>query len=49
MECKKDKNKEKCTCSYPCPTRGICCECVKHHRENGELPGCFFPPDAEKT
>lgn len=49
MECRKDKNLEKCTCTYPCPTRGLCCECVKHHRENGELPGCFFPADIEKT
>lgn len=49
MECLKEKNKEKCTCTYNCPTRGICCACVKHHRENGEIPGCFFPKEAEKT
>jgi hypothetical protein len=22
---------------------------VAYHRSNGELPGCFFPPDAERT
>ncbi|MGI6777979.1 MAG: DUF6485 family protein [Acetivibrionales bacterium] len=49
MGCKKDKNKENCTCTYPCKRRGVCCECVQYHRSMGELPGCFFPPDAEKT
>lgn len=49
MECKKDINKQDCTCTYPCGNRGMCCECVKHHRENGEIPGCFFPKDVEKT
>lgn len=49
MECKKEDNKKYCTCSYSCSKRGLCCECVKHHRENGEIPGCFFPADVEKT
>lgn len=49
MICKKEENKKFCTCSYNCPKRGLCCECVKHHREKGEIPGCFFPPDGEKT
>jgi hypothetical protein len=22
---------------------------VAYHRSNGELPGCLFPPDAERT
>jgi hypothetical protein len=22
---------------------------VKEHRERGELPGCYFSPEAEKT
>jgi len=22
---------------------------VASHRKNGEIPGCFFPTDAEKT
>jgi hypothetical protein len=39
-----------CTCSYPsCSRKGMCCECIRHHRENGEIPGCLFPKDAEKT
>lgn len=49
MECKKEINKANCKCSYPCSNRGMCCECVKSHRENNEIPGCFFPKEAEKT
>ncbi len=50
MECQKEKNLEDCTCTYPgCPRKGMCCECIKHHRENGEMPGCLFPPEVEKT
>lgn len=50
MECQKDKNLENCPCTYPgCPRKGVCCECVKEHRERGELPGCYFSPEAEKT
>jgi hypothetical protein len=49
MECKKEENAKVCTCTYNCSKRGMCCECVATHRAIGELPGCFFPPDAEKT
>jgi hypothetical protein len=49
MECKTDKNKVRCTCSYSCGKRGICCDCVRSHLASREVPGCFFPPDAEKT
>ncbi|NIO21863.1 MAG: hypothetical protein GTN76_14315 [Candidatus Aenigmarchaeota archaeon] len=51
MECpNRDKNLEECTCSYPgCKRKGMCCECIRHHREAGEMPGCLFPPEAEKT
>lgn len=49
MGCKKNENLKGCTCSAACTNRGICCECVRHHRENGQIPGCFFPADAEKT
>ena len=51
MECKKSDNvKKMCTCTYlSCPRRGICCECVAHHVKNRQLPGCFFPKDAEAT
>jgi len=49
MECKKEQNKEHCNCTYSCSKKGICCECIKYHRENRELPACFFPKDAEAT
>lgn len=50
MECRKDKNLKSCTCTYAhCDKKGLCCECVAYHRERGELPGCFFPPEAERT
>lgn len=49
MECKKETNKNKCNCSYPCAKHGICCDCLAYHRRNGELPACYFPDDAEKT
>jgi hypothetical protein len=50
MECKKAANSKHCNCSYePCPRKGICCECVSHHRKNGELPACYFPNEVEKT
>ncbi len=49
MECKQENNKADCACTYPCRKRGLCCECVAYHRSHGELPGCFFPPEAEKT
>jgi len=44
-----EKNRVACTCTYSCSKRGVCCECVAQHRAAGELPGCFFPPEAEKT
>ncbi len=51
MDCaNKEKNKDFCTCTYPgCPRHGICCECIQYHASSGELPGCLFPPEAEKT
>jgi len=50
MECKKEKNLERCNCSYePCSRKGICCDCVSYHLKSRELPGCFFPKDAERT
>ncbi|MEW6557564.1 MAG: DUF6485 family protein [Elusimicrobiota bacterium] len=48
--CNIDRNLTKCTCTYqPCSRKGICCECVSYHLKNGELPGCFFPKEAERT
>jgi hypothetical protein len=49
MECQKERNLKECTCSYPgCPNKGICCQCIREHREKGELPGCLFPKTVEK-
>jgi hypothetical protein len=49
MECIKEQNLKNCTCTYSCPRRGVCCECVTYHRDKGEIPGCFFSKDAEKA
>lgn len=50
MECDVTKNRETCACTYPgCPRHGKCCECIRYHRSRGELPGCLFPPEAERT
>jgi hypothetical protein len=51
MPCEnKSKNEKFCTCSYPgCPRKGICCECIQYHLSYKQLPGCVFPPEAEKT
>jgi len=49
-QCKQKENLKHCTCTYPgCDKKGICCECIKYHRESNEIPGCLFPQDAEKT
>lgn len=49
-ECAIKKNAANCACTYePCPRKGLCCECIAYHRRNFELPGCLFPPDAERT
>ncbi len=50
MECSIDKNRSSCTCTYePCSRKGKCCECIAYHRRSGELPGCLFPPEVERT
>ena len=50
MECNIEKNKRKCTCTYePCSRKGKCCECITYHWNMGELPGCLFPPEVERT
>ena len=49
MECKIEKNKTLCNCSYePCSRKGVCCECLHYHRKNGEIPACYFPEMEEK-
>lgn len=27
----------------------MCCDCISYHLASRQLPGCCFPPDAEKT
>ena len=50
MECEVEVNKAKCTCTYePCSRKGKCCQCILYHRALGELPGCLFPPEVERT
>jgi hypothetical protein len=49
-ECKVDQNRADCPCTYePCSRKGLCCECIKYHWSLGELPGCVFPPEVERT
>jgi len=49
-ECQERENRVHCTCTYePCSRKGICCQCLTYHWNNGELPGCLFPPEIEKT
>ncbi len=49
-ECGLKRNKENCSCTYePCPRKGKCCECLTYHLHSDELPGCCFPPEAERT
>ncbi len=50
MECKKDKNLDKCNCTYePCSRKGVCCDCLTYHLNMRQLPGCCFPDSVEKT
>ncbi len=50
MDCKKEVNLEMCTCTYDsCPRMGVCCDCVSSHLKKRQIPGCFFPKEAEKT
>ncbi|MCL1893359.1 MAG: hypothetical protein FWG02_03840 [Holophagaceae bacterium] len=42
-------NKIKCPCTYSCPKRGKCCDCVAYHVGSGGFPACFFSKSAEAT
>jgi hypothetical protein len=43
-------NRENCNCSYePCPRKGRCCECLRYHLAQDELPACAFPDEVERT
>ncbi|MDQ7780307.1 MAG: DUF6485 family protein [Planctomycetota bacterium] len=50
MDCGKTRNTKGCKCTYePCERKGLCCECLRYHLSMKQLPGCCFPPEAEKT
>lgn len=50
MECISTRTLEHCTCTYTsCDKRGNCCKCVLYHREKGQIPGCFFSLEGERT
>jgi len=50
VECKKEENSKDCPCTYAgCPRKGMCCECLKYHLANKELPACCFSKEAEMT
>ncbi len=50
MECRKEENLKDCNCTYePCDRKGMCCLCIRYHRERGELPACLFSKEAERT
>ncbi len=45
-----EKNLSICTCSYePCSRKGSCRECIAYHRQNGELPACYFTDTQERS
>ena len=48
MSCENNKSM-KCPCTYSCPRRGKCCECVAYHLRSNEFPACFFTAEAEAT
>ncbi|HHS50785.1 MAG TPA: hypothetical protein ENN07_06685 [candidate division Zixibacteria bacterium] len=43
------ENLQMCNCTYPCPRKGKCCECLAYHRRSGELPACYFTAEQERT
>lgn len=50
MDCISSSSAAHCTCTYPgCKRRGSCCKCVRYHQSLGEIPGCFFTPEGERT
>lgn len=50
MGCPSAQSKDHCSCTYTaCDKRGNCCQCVVFHRKRGELPGCFFTPEGERS
>ncbi|HNX81448.1 MAG TPA: DUF6485 family protein [Candidatus Omnitrophota bacterium] len=43
-------NLQTCNCTYAtCLRKGMCCACVSYHRDQGELPACYFSAQAERA
>jgi hypothetical protein len=51
MDCSNaSANRKRCTCTYAgCSRHGLCCECISYHHGCGELPGCLFTAQEERT
>ncbi len=50
MDCKKERNVERCNCTYGgCSRAGVCCDCLAYHLGSRELPGCCFPAEVVRT
>lgn len=51
VDCERSKdNLASCICSYePCSRKGNCCLCLGYHLSHGEVPGCFFSEEVERT
>lgn len=50
MDCVSTTSQKHCTCTYTaCDKRGNCCKCVQYHQRQGEIPGCFFTPEGERS
>jgi len=49
MECNKEKNMEDCNCTFSCDKKGVCCECLRSHLAQKQLPACCFPDSVACT
>jgi len=50
MECFDNREAGVCACTYPsCPRKGRCCECLRYHRAQRQLPACYFDKAAEQA
>lgn len=50
MDCISTTSLKHCTCTYTaCDKRGNCCKCVQYHQRQGEIPGCLFTPEGERS
>jgi len=38
----KKENEKECPCDeVDCERHGVCCECIRYHRENKDKPACL--------